>query len=177
VAQIFSRRVQRGVSLIEVLIAVLIFSIGLIGLAGLMVMATRSSHSAYLRTQVTFLAQTMADRMRANPAAVWNKSYNATYPTTGTQACTAAGCSPAQLAAHDQQMWSSQLTTFLPSGSAKIDCEPNGITYTPTATQMSMRPPYGGSCSMSITWTERQNGDATHQDGATPQQFAWKFQP
>ncbi len=42
---------QRGVSLIEVLMAVLIFSIGLIGLAGLMVISTRSNHSAYLRTQ------------------------------------------------------------------------------------------------------------------------------
>ena len=65
--------------------AVLIFSIGLIGLAGLMVMATRSNHTAYLRTQATFLATNMADRMRANPVAVWSNAYNKTLPITDTR--------------------------------------------------------------------------------------------
>ena len=59
--QVLSR--QRGISLIEVMMSVLIFSIGLIGLAGLMVMSTRSNHSAYLRTQATFLANNMVDQI------------------------------------------------------------------------------------------------------------------
>ncbi len=62
-----SPRVQRGVSMIEVLVAVLIFTVGLIGLGGLLITATKSNASAYVRTQVTFLANNMADRMRANP--------------------------------------------------------------------------------------------------------------
>jgi type IV pilus assembly protein PilV len=180
VAQIFSRRVQRGVSLIEVLMAVLIFSIGLIGLAGLMVMATRSSHSAYLRTQVTFLAQNMADRMRANPYGVWSGSYNNdNYPTAASNTC-ATGCAPADLANHDQGIWSSQLKTFLPAGAiAGIQCSTNGVSYTPTSTQLSMRPPYAGSCTMKITWSERSAGDMTARanDTTNNQLFTWKFQP
>lgn len=170
---------QRGVSLIEVMMAVLIFSIGLIGLAGLLVMATRSNHAAYLRTQVTFLAHNMADRMRANPIGVWNGDYDKTsYKsiTGSTPACdNAAPCSPADLAKHDQKAWSDQLAVFLPDADAKIQCTAN-TNYTPSATQYDMQPPYGGNCAMTITWSERGAGDKNNR-AAVMQTFAWNFQP
>lgn len=171
---------QHGVSLIEVLVAVMIFSIGLVGLAGLLIMATRSNQAAYLRTQVAFLAQNMADRMSANPTAVWDGSYNSTsYPVaaSGTTTCTSGSpCTPDDLATHDKQMWSTQLTTFLPSASASIDCEATNAGFTPTSAQYGMRPPYGGNCTMTITWTERGIGDSSHST-AVPQTFTWEFQP
>lgn len=166
---------QRGFSLIEVLVAVLIFSIGLLGLASLMVMSTRSDQSAYMRTQVAFLAQSMADRMSANPVGVWNGDYNTTYPNSTTQTCDATnGCSPAALANYDQQVWSAQLNTFLSSPSATITCT-NPIAYVPTAAQLNLRPPYGGNCYMTIKWQERGVGP-TNQ-GSTQQKFGWNFQP
>ena len=170
---------QRGVSLIEVLIAVLIFTIGLLGLAGLMVVSTRSNHVAYLRTQATFLANNMAERMSANPTAVWTGLYNSTtYPVSGaTVACDATSpCDATQVAAHDQQMWSAQLKTFLPHPSAQITC--TGLAsagFNPSA-YLAQRPPYGGNCWMQISWTERGAGDAAHSI-ATPRTFAWNFQP
>ena len=176
--QVLSR--QRGISLIEVMMAVLIFSIGLIGLASLMVMATRSNHAAYLRTQVTYLAHNMADRMSANPIGVWSNSYNSTaYPLSVTQDCS-AGCSPAELAKYDQQMWSNQLRTFLPPGAtAQITCAPGTGGFNPvSAGQVDKRPPYGGTCAMSITWGERSAGDKAHLSASTQAQtFAWEFQP
>jgi type IV pilus assembly protein PilV len=166
---------QRGFSLIEVLVAVLIFSIGLIGLAALMVMTTRSNQAAYMRTQVAFLAQSMADRMTANPVGVWNGSYNTTYPNTTTQTCNATtGCSPTNLANYDQQVWSNQLKTFLSSPSASITCT-NPTTYTPTTTQVNMRPPYGGNCTMTIKWQER--GVGPNNQSSSQQKFNWNFQP
>ena len=73
---------QRGITLIEVLVALLIFSVGLIGLAGLMTMAMRANQVAYQRTQVTFLADGMAERMRANALGVWRGSYSSKeYPS------------------------------------------------------------------------------------------------
>ena len=175
--QVLSR--QRGVSLIEVMMAVLIFSIGLIGLAGLVVMSTRSNHAAYLRTQVTFLASNMADRMSANPAGVWKGSYNSNaYPVAAaTVGCgSGAACSSADLAVHDQQLWSNQLRTFLPNPVATIAC--GGLTtagYDPTS-QLAMRPPYGGNCIMTIKWSERADGDAANRGNVTPN-FVWDFQP
>ncbi len=177
--QVLSR--QRGVSLIEVLMAVLIFSVGLIGLAGLMVMAARSNHAAYLRTQVTFLAGNMVDRMRANPMGLWNGAYNATgaasYPTSTNQTCSKASpCTPAQVAVRDKYEWSQLLKTLLPDARATISCSGSaGLGYDPTP-QMAMRPPYGGNCAMTITWTERKV--IATGDSATPtQSFAWEFQP
>lgn len=159
--------------------AVLVFSIGLIGLAGLMVMAARSSHAAYLRTQVTFLATNMANRMSANSTAVWKGDYNsAKYPVSATDpGCEAgAACDAEALAAHDQAMWSSQLATFLPDPAAVIQCTGvDAAGFNPTQ-QLDRRPPYGGSCSMSISWSEQGAGDRNHRGNVT-QTFAWEFQP
>ena len=69
----------RGFTLLEVLVAVLIFSLGLMGLAGLLAVSVKTNHAAYMRTQATFLAQGMADRMRANVLGLWNNSYNLTH--------------------------------------------------------------------------------------------------
>lgn len=168
---------QSGVSLIEVMIAVLVFSIGLIGLAGLLVFATQSSHDAYLRTQVTFLADAMADRMRANNAGVWNNNYNSSaYPISSTvPACAApSGCIPAQVAQRDQIMWSNMLTAFLPNPQATINCSRAGLSYWPDASDIQKRPPYGGTCTMTITWNER---GVTGNQTVQPQTFAWVFQP
>ena len=170
---------QRGVSLIEVLVAVLVFSIGLIGLAGLIVMSTRSTHVGYMRTQATFLANNMAERMSANPAAVWTNAYNSNaYPVSAATAdCTAAAaCSAAQVAVHDKQIWSAQLTTFLPNPKATIQCtDVTKVGFNPSG-NMAQRPPYGGNCAMTVSWTEHGAGDKDNR-GAGTQTFAWNFQP
>lgn len=170
---------QDGISLIEVMMAVLIFSVGLIGLASLMVMATRSNHAAYLRTQVVFLANNMAARMSGNPVGVWSGNYNSTaYPVgAGSVGCSSgSACDAAALATHDQRLWSTQLQTFLPSPEATIACGGVGSAgYDPTS-QLAMRPPYGGTCKMTIRWSEQGAGDKDNRKN-TKQSFTWEFQP
>lgn len=163
--------------MLEVLIAVLVFSLGMLGLAGLLIFAIQSNHVAYLRTQATFLAHSMASRMGANPVGLWNGNYNiAAIDPVGTAITTtcAAGCSPADLATHDIQTWSQQLNTFLPDAKASITCTTNGISYTPTAGQVDFRPPFAGTCTMSITWDEA--GAASNRE-QLPHTFEWVFQP
>lgn len=62
------RKYQRGVSLIEVLVTMLVISIGLLGMAKLQITSVQSSYSAQLRSQATWLANDLLDRMRANPS-------------------------------------------------------------------------------------------------------------
>jgi type IV pilus modification protein PilV len=173
----------RGASLIEVLIAVLVFGIGIVGLAGLLIVSFRSNQVGYLRTQAEFIAMGMADRMRANPLGVWAGNYDSTaYPLTVTQDCTkAAACTPAKLAKRDQAQWSAQLNTFLPSPSASIACTKGATADT---TQLQMRPPYAGNCVMKISWIERaatDNDTSTKSTNATgsvvTRTYAWNFQP
>ncbi|OOG57267.1 type IV pilus modification protein PilV [Rhodanobacter sp. C03] len=170
---------EHGASLIEVMMSVLVFSVGLIGLAGLMMMATRSNHAAYLRTQVTFLASNMANRMSANPVGVWNGSYNShAYPVSDSApGCgSGAGCGPVALAMHDQMLWSRQLKTFLPNPSATIQCGGGASVGYDATPQFNLRPPYGGNCAMSISWSESGTGDESHRGNVT-QTFGWEFQP
>ncbi len=161
---------RRGFTLLEVLIALVVFSIGLLGVAGLMVLSVRTNHSAFLRTQASFLAESMADRMRTNLG--WTSDYNGTYDssTAGTGGCISAACTPAQLAAHDRLEWSQQLVEHLPSPTATIECDNN-----PPPAGYAGSQPYGGLCRMTISWTEAD----LSRTGGTPatQTFAWVFQP
>lgn len=61
---------QRGATLIEVLVAVVVLAIGLLGLAGLQMTGLQSNHSASLRSQASLLAYDLSDRMRAACTAV-----------------------------------------------------------------------------------------------------------
>lgn len=176
-------RGARGASLIEVLMAVLIFSVGLIGVAGLLIVATKSNHAAYIRTQVAFLANNMADRMRANPYGLWGLKYNGDYPlASGTDPiCDGDNpCTPDQVALRDQLQWGDMLKDVLPGlGATKITCTNSNLSYNPSG-QIGMRPPYGGSCTMTVTWAERgiaENDDRTASSSDGLQSFTWVFQP
>ncbi len=165
----------RGFTLLEVLIAVLIFTLGLLGVAGLMVLSVRTNHSAYLRTQASFLAQSMADRMRSNVG--WANDYTGTYDssTTGAGTCSGGVCTPAALVTRDTQLWSQQLVDQLPGGTATITC--NGTYGEGALPRGSGTEPFDGICSMVIQWTEADlQRTATAAPPAT-QTFAWVFQP
>ena len=107
-----SQRAMRGVSLIEVLITIVVLSIGLLGLAGLQATGTKFNHSAYMRSQATNLAYDMADRMRANRAAALANAYvlDADDPPP-------AGAEVAQL---DLQQWRAELAARLPAGAGGV---------------------------------------------------------
>jgi type IV pilus assembly protein PilV len=67
---------QRGMTLIEVLIALLVLGVGLLGVAALQAIGLKTGHSAYERSQATMLAYDLADRMRARRADALNGAYD-----------------------------------------------------------------------------------------------------
>ena len=121
--QTIALRRSRGFSLIEVLITILIFAIGLLGLAALQAVSMRSNQSANFRTQATALAYMMIDRMRANGEAVLRGDYLA--------GMTAGSCSAAPadtpIAAHDIAAWRQQLACQLPDGRGAITFPGDGV--------------------------------------------------
>ncbi len=97
-----------GFSLIEVLIAVIILAIGLLGIAGLQVTSKRTSFEALQRVTAVMLAQDIVERMRANKAQL--STYTAAADVTGTLTapgtnCTSAACTPAQIVTYDLYQW------------------------------------------------------------------------
>ncbi len=57
---------SRGFTLLEVLVAMVVLSVGLLGLSGLQTSSLRNNHSAFLRSQATLVSNDIIDRMRAN---------------------------------------------------------------------------------------------------------------
>jgi type IV pilus assembly protein PilV len=114
-----------GFSLLEVLIALVILSVGLLGIAALISTALKSNSSAYMRTQATALAYNIIDRMRANLPAVNNGSYNLAMPGAPSAAtiptvCTTSTCSSGTLATYDIGQWEYDLAHQLPQGRGSI---------------------------------------------------------
>jgi type IV pilus assembly protein PilV len=112
------RHSMRGFTLLEVLVAIVVLSIGLLGLAGLMASSLKNSHSAYQRTQATWLAYDALDRMRANRQVALAGGYNL-----------ALGAAPggSGLAAIDLGEWDAALTNTLPEGDGSIAVAAGGV--------------------------------------------------
>lgn len=109
----------RGVTILEVLIAILIVSVGLLGMAGLQAVGLKANVGASQRTAATMLAYEMADRMRANIAGVNAGNYDITVlnvPTQQTSCLQAAGCTLQQMAQNDMWEWNQAVQNTLPSG-------------------------------------------------------------
>lgn len=98
---------QVGFSLIEILVTMVVLSIGLLGIAGLQASGLRNNHAAYTKTQATNLAMDMAERIRANPNGQTNYVDFDTSDTIPSEPdCISSGCTPTQLADYDKFEWS-----------------------------------------------------------------------
>src|SRR5580704_11197793 len=119
-----------GFTLIEVLVSIVILSIGLLGIAKLMLFSSRSNDSAYLRSQATALAYEILDNMRANRQEAINKTYDtlaATPATPPAKLCTGATqCLTNELALYDVYQWKLRLTTASNAGGTFVGALPSG---------------------------------------------------
>lgn len=121
-------RNHAGFTLLEVLIAVVVLSIGLLGLAGLQTTGLRNNQDAYARTVAATLANDMADRIRANMAGFEAGDYNNT--SEAHSYCeTVSGCSPDEMAEHDTFMWNQALAA-LPNGQGNVATNARIVTVT-----------------------------------------------
>lgn len=104
---------SRGVSLIEVLVAVLILSIGMLGIAGLQARALKFSQSSYERSAAVMQAQSIVDSMRANATEAKAQKYDI------AKKCDTAAASTSQ-ADTDLAAWIGQLQSGLSGAAANV---------------------------------------------------------
>jgi len=98
------RRSIQAFTLIEVLISVLILSVGLLGASGLQLRGLDANRNAFFRTEATYLASDIADRIQVNKTTTYSDVALTTTPAVVTD-CTANNCSPTQMAAYDTAQW------------------------------------------------------------------------
>lgn len=131
---------QRGFSLVEVLIALVIMSVGMLGIAGLYVTGMQAGRTSMLRHHAVNLAGDVADRIRANPRAVG--AYALAAPAVPAS-CGAGGvdCSIGDMAGFDIDTWTDQAATTLPAGLVTIAFAAAAPGVPPTYT-------------ITVSWTE-----------------------
>lgn len=153
---------QAGVSLLEVLIAIVVFSLGLLGILSAAALTIRTNQNAYSATQVVNVAEYLIGAMRRNPLGVAGLNYNATFvatpfiTATAPTTCEAASCTPAQIAAADIVRAQLLMGQFLPAGAQiRIACvAPTVIPIIASAVfrARSSIPPYNQTCTLTQSW-------------------------
>ena len=146
-----------GFSLIEVLIALVILSVGLLGIAAMVSESLKSKDSSYYRTQALDFAAAILDRMRANHDQATAGAYDVNYGGTGSNGsapsdnCTTTICSPAQIASVDLAQWQSEISNALPAISNSAPAA--GSITTTTVAQMTQ-------VNISIKWNDKRANQA-----------------
>jgi type IV pilus assembly protein PilV len=132
-----SIKYNKGFTLLEALIAFVIISVGLLGMAGLQVVSLKENQMAFFRTQASILAYDMADRIRANAVIVDVNAgkYAIDYGDNATAAnCVSSTCNSETMADYDLTEWTSALGNLLPAGGGSIVVDASGspVIYTIT---------------------------------------------
>ena len=141
----------RGFSLVEVLVALVVCAIGLLGLAKMESLAMSSTSVANSRSIAAIEASSMAAAMHANPG-YWAagkaqaativsaaNNFSAAASCLNTAAGGAGPCTPDAMRQYDLQQWAIALAAVLPGYLATISCSTTGFPVT---------------CTIQIQWTE-----------------------
>lgn len=127
---------QRGAGLIEVMVALLVLAIGLLGFAAMQTQGISQGQKAYLHSQAIFAAQDMVERMRANTVGLDSYTLSFSDSASSSTNCSSSACNPVALAAWDKSQWLALLDESLPMGDGQIQLVSTG---TPTVVLISVR--------------------------------------
>jgi len=152
---------QRGIGLVEILVAVVIVSIGFLAAATMQVQGMRFSQGAYFRSQAYFLASDMIDRMRNNTIAVTNGLYDAKTTAAGASNpnCNFSNCDPNKMVDQDIYDWSASLhnltgiSNFIPALPSSENIQARGEILQTSKNEYRL----------SMYWAENINGNLEEQ--------------
>jgi type IV pilus assembly protein PilV len=172
-----SRQATAGFTMLEVLIAIVVIAFGLLGVAGLQVVALKNNQSASYRLTATTLANDMIDRVKTNAIGLIAGDYNTpdvnAYTTQVAACLSSAGCTPQQLAQNDRFEWAQLVAAALPGGRG-IVC----LDSTPDDGLNVAAPQCDGAgttlYAVKIWWNDERNQAA---DPTRPLRFSWTFNP
>jgi type IV pilus assembly protein PilV len=104
-----------GFSMLETMVAAMVFAFGAIGATGMQILATEANHEAMYRTRAVYLATDLIERLRDNPEGLetYDSSADNLWRIVGSHSiskepepdCVSTSCTPQQLATHDLWAW------------------------------------------------------------------------
>lgn len=144
-------RNQNGFTLLEVLVTLLIVSLGLLGIAGIIANSLKVNQGAYARSQASWMANDIIDRMRAN------RTTAELSPSPYALADCAAVPTLSAIATDDLQTWCDALAATLPSGTGV-----GTVTIVAAPTR---------KVTVVVTWDDTHTGKSSNTDGSSTQNF------
>lgn len=162
------QRGQRGFTLIEVLVSMLILLVGILGTASMQLLSMQNNQNAYIRSQATYIAAEFLDRIRSNPDGHRTGEYDdielaaaADVPASPSCIATAAGCAADGMADQDVREWAGHFFNLdnqtgykptIPAGSATVSRNVLTDEYTVVVAWQEK------------DWTEDADGNAVRAD-------------
>ncbi|MBL4607771.1 MAG: type IV pilus modification protein PilV [Pseudomonadales bacterium] len=151
---------NKGFSLIEVLVTLIIVSIGIMGLISMQLISAKNVNNAELRSLASYYVYDMVERMRANPAAVAAGSYNnvnGSETDPGTDC--SGGCSFAILAQYDAFIWNDMIDNSFANNSPSTPNSPTSARGLGpgAAGEVSLA---AGIYTVAVTWKEQDRNNA-----------------
>lgn len=144
------RKFSRGFTLLEALIAMLVLSIGLLGLAGLQATSARFGHDAYVRSLTTMIASEIIDKIRMRTGKQNDQAGRLNAISSFATTAPAGTCNPnLGTVANDLACWQNNISNLLPGGSGSITDNADG------------------SFTVTVSWYDR--------DGETTRSTNWTF--
>ncbi|GAA5525063.1 hypothetical protein Maes01_01623 [Microbulbifer aestuariivivens] len=132
---------QKGATMIEVLVTILVLSVGLLGLSATQVMSLKNANNSHHRYMAVLAAQEMAERLRGNFLGVQDGLYDdKKVDGSETKATCRSMCGPQQLARADLYDWGQLIKQNLPAGEGAISRDEGTFTLT-------------------MTWSEQHTGE------------------
>jgi type IV pilus assembly protein PilV len=181
---------SRGFTLIEVLVAIVVLSIGLIGIAGLLVSVIGRNQSSVYHSVAVSLATDIAERMRANSQAfsltsaanVYTTQLTSGAPPTSTDACESAtgNCDTDKMAKYDASKWEDLVSKVLPSGKGVVCFDNNNAADDGDLSATGCNGA-GNVVVIKIFWDETHSGGNASATGSgsakNTQRYVLVFQP
>lgn len=113
---------ERGFTMVEVLVALVVLAIGLLGIAALYLDSLRAGRSAIYRTQAVNLGADIADRIRVNRLGLGDYASLFADVEVADLACdTTAGCTTTAMASTDLSRWKDAIAALLPEGQGQVE--------------------------------------------------------
>lgn len=177
----FNRPSLRGFSLIEVLVSLVIISIGILGLIAMQGRTIQYTHDSTQRDTAAMLANDLIELMRSNREGAlkghYNKAAGAAFPTNRIAACSGtAGCNAENMAQDHLAMWATQVQNSLPTNAATLQsayviC----VDSTPDTAACDNS---GDSIKIQMAWLSRNSENSTEAEANTRRElYQISFQP
>jgi type IV pilus assembly protein PilV len=146
-----------------VLVAALVGTVGLLGIAALMTKTAKANHAAFEDAQAAFAAQSLIDAMHVNPAAIAANAYAGSFDAArnATADCAAQACDPTQRAGYDRARFGRAIAAALPNAAANLKCDIDASSGTTT-------------CRLEVDWSAQA---LATNDASTAQSRVWIFTP